>query len=288
MKSAAEDETKATGSTDIEVSGDGTWQKRGHTSLNGAVTLIGVKSGKVIDVDIMSRYCHACVHYKGVKHGETYDMWWEDHAPHCAKNHEGSAGKMEADGMLRIFKRSENERGVRYVKYIGDGDAKTFKCISDDKPYGPDVCIEKKECVGHVQKKMGGKMRALKQSMKGQKLSDGKGISGVGRLTDKFVNKLQQYYGNAIRSNCSDLKSMKDAVWAIYHHSKSTDEKHNHTLCPKGEGSWCKYQKAVVDGTELNFKHGKKEVPPVVIKATKKVFQDLACEELLKRWVKTQ
>ena len=37
--------------------------------------------------------------------------------------------------------------------------------------------------------------------MKGKKLSDGKGILGKGRLTDKIINKMQSYYGMAIRQN---------------------------------------------------------------------------------------
>ena len=59
--------------------------------------------------------------------------------------------------------------------------------------------IVKFECVGYVQKRMGTRLRNLKSSMKG--LDDGKCIGRKGRLTDDQIGKIQQYYGNAIRSN---------------------------------------------------------------------------------------
>ena len=46
---------------DTKVSGDGAWQKRGHSSLNGVVTLIG--NGKCIDYEVLSK------NVSRVKHG---------------------------------------------------------------------------------------------------------------------------------------------------------------------------------------------------------------------------
>ena len=45
---------------DIGVSVDGTWQKRGFSSLNRVVADISIDNGKVIDVEPMSRYCREC------------------------------------------------------------------------------------------------------------------------------------------------------------------------------------------------------------------------------------
>ena len=50
--------------------------------------------------------------------------------------------------------------------------------------------INKLECVGHIQKRLGCRLRTLQQTCKGKKLSDGKGISGKGKLTDRAVNLL--------------------------------------------------------------------------------------------------
>ena len=38
------------------VSVDGTWQKRGFTSYNGAVAAISITTGRVLDVEAMSPY----------------------------------------------------------------------------------------------------------------------------------------------------------------------------------------------------------------------------------------
>ena len=48
---------------DTGVSCDGTWQKRGFTSLNGAVAEISIKTGRILDVEIRSRYCNTCTNY---------------------------------------------------------------------------------------------------------------------------------------------------------------------------------------------------------------------------------
>ncbi|GFX18290.1 uncharacterized protein TNCV_4305911 [Trichonephila clavipes] len=68
--------------------------------------------------------------------------------------------------------------------------------------------------------------------MKSRKLSDGKGISGRGRITDNEISKLQQYYGLSIRRNMNSVSDMFKAVWAIYFHKLSTDSVPQHVLCP--------------------------------------------------------
>ncbi|GFV66863.1 hypothetical protein TNCV_4258381 [Trichonephila clavipes] len=69
----------------------------------------------------------------------------------------------ETVGMVRIFQRSLSHRSVRYTSYIGDGDSKTFSSITASNPYGEDITVSKIECVGHVQKRMGTRLRKLKQ-----------------------------------------------------------------------------------------------------------------------------
>ena len=56
---------------------------------------------------------------------------------------------------------------------------------------------------------------------KGKFLSDSKTISGTGRHTKKVIDKLQNYYGMAIRSNVCDLRGMMMAVQATLHHMTS-------------------------------------------------------------------
>ena len=47
---------------DSDVSLDGTWQKRGHSSVNGVVMAISKETGKCVDVAVLSKECKAC-HY---------------------------------------------------------------------------------------------------------------------------------------------------------------------------------------------------------------------------------
>ncbi|EFN83912.1 hypothetical protein EAI_07688, partial [Harpegnathos saltator] len=80
----------------------------------------------------------------------------------CQSNHEGSAGKMEIDSVIEMFKRSLSLYNMKYISYIGDGDSKTFKGLIDAQPYENTV-VQKKECIDHVQKRMGTRLRNVKK-----------------------------------------------------------------------------------------------------------------------------
>lgn len=80
--------------------------------------------------------------------------------------------------------------------------------------------------------------------MKGRKLADGKGVGGKGRLTDKLIDRIQNYYGNAIRENSGHLQGMRESIKAIQCHmvedtSMPLEKQHRH--CPKGKSTWCKF-----------------------------------------------
>ncbi|GFW96237.1 uncharacterized protein TNCV_572081 [Trichonephila clavipes] len=216
MKRAAVEENSSSPDNLLTVSGDGTWKTRGHSSLIGVCTVIGAETGKVLDREVLSSYCKGCDSYKGVN----------------------SAGKMEVDGMLRIFNRSEKLHNLKYSNYIGDGDTKTFNALSENKPYGDDHLIQKIECVGHVQKRMGTINEWVKLVYSKKKLSDGKTIGSKGRLTDSLIDKLAHYYGNAIRYNSTSVKEMRKAIWAVWGHSCSTDDEPMHWFCPTNPNTW--------------------------------------------------
>ncbi|GFV41137.1 uncharacterized protein TNCV_2667281 [Trichonephila clavipes] len=48
-------------SNECGVNVDGTWQKRGYSSLNGCVSTISVDSGKILDIEVLSQYCRVCM-----------------------------------------------------------------------------------------------------------------------------------------------------------------------------------------------------------------------------------
>ncbi|GFU84748.1 uncharacterized protein LOC100901629 [Trichonephila clavipes] len=79
--------------------------------------------------------------------------------------HFGNSGSMEVSGAIEIFQCSESLHGLRYTKFLGDGDARAYKAVNEMQPYG-DTGIEKLECVGYVKKRMETRLRALKLKMK--------------------------------------------------------------------------------------------------------------------------
>jgi len=56
--------------------------------------------------------------------------------------------------VIEMFQRSVEWFNVKYRKYIGDGDSKTFKNLLDADPYSGNPVVQKKECVLHVKKRM--------------------------------------------------------------------------------------------------------------------------------------
>ncbi|GFU92683.1 uncharacterized protein TNCV_4796111 [Trichonephila clavipes] len=61
---------------------DGTWHKRGYSSMNRVVCATSVENGEVIDFEALTKYCSSC---KGKKKPREK----------CAKNYEGLSGGME-------------------------------------------------------------------------------------------------------------------------------------------------------------------------------------------------
>ena len=49
------------------VSCDGSWQKRGYSSLNGVVTVISMDNGKILDIEPMTRTCKSCLLHEKLK-----------------------------------------------------------------------------------------------------------------------------------------------------------------------------------------------------------------------------
>jgi len=284
LKQAVEKEqqeiTKQNSSDDIKkltVSGDGTWRKRGFTSLYGVVVLIGHLTGKVVDFIVKSAYCVECNYWNKHVNTEQYQEWKSNHEENCQANHVGSAGKMEVDAMRELFSRSVKKHGVMYIKYIGDGDSKTYTGLVNAKPYGDEIEIIKKECVGHVQKRMGTRLRECKKK--------NPGIGGKNKLTAKFIDKLSIYYGLAIRRNSNSKDDMKKAIWATFYHYGSTDSKPEHHFCPEGPESWCRWQQAKAKGGLKNFRHDYSALPKTVLNLIKPIYEDLSNDKLLERCV---
>ena len=51
---AAELKQGTQGIVDIGVTADGTWQRRGYTSMNGVVVAMSIDCGKILDIEPLS------------------------------------------------------------------------------------------------------------------------------------------------------------------------------------------------------------------------------------------
>ena len=126
-----QDHNDSTSIVDTSVSCDGSWQRRGYSSLNGVVTAISMTNGKVLDIERMSRACKACLLKETLKLNNpvAYDEWKNNHI--CKYNYKGTAGNMEPVGAKRIWERSEEKHKLRYIEFYGDGDTKSFTTVQD-------------------------------------------------------------------------------------------------------------------------------------------------------------
>ncbi|GFT70220.1 uncharacterized protein TNCV_3456751 [Trichonephila clavipes] len=124
------------------ISVDGTWQRRGYSSMNACVAALSVDTGEVVDIEIMSSYCPTCRKISKMPRSIESETFAADHV--CHSNFQGSALKMKAVGATRIFQRSIVKRGLKYAHYYGDGDSKGFISVKDT--YGKDS-VTKYECM---------------------------------------------------------------------------------------------------------------------------------------------
>lgn len=155
MKEAVEKAVRQNdGDRDIACAFDGSWQRRGFSSLNGVVTAMSITTGQVLDVEIMSKFCQCKTSLEN------------KHSNSCIANYSGTSGGMEVEGVKKMFERSKMNYDVRYKYYLGDGDCKGYDTVCAQQPYGPDFQIEKMECVGHVQKRMGKRLRDFRKKIR--------------------------------------------------------------------------------------------------------------------------
>ncbi|CAF2828095.1 unnamed protein product [Rotaria sp. Silwood2] len=220
MSTAMQEAIDVVKSTDITVSGDGTWQTRGFSSKHGAADLLSTcDSPKVVDIETCSKTCNVCAGAKSLLQLGTpearakYDQTIINH--NCGKNFDEPSGNMEASSILKMFRRSEKKYGVRYVKYIGDGDSKTFSVLKTEISY-KGIQIQKIEDINHFGKRLKRALEVIKRKSGKEKLSDGKTIGGKGHLTDQMITRFQIYFCEAIRKNKNDLDKLYKSAQVMY------------------------------------------------------------------------
>ena len=136
-----------------------------------------------------------------------------------------------------MFERSIVKRNLQYTSYYGDGDSKAYEAVKST--YDVEKPVQKFECIGHYQKRVGCRLRKLKENIKGLK-----------DLTS-VIDKLQNYFGIALRANYTTVENMKKAMWASYFHVASNEQNNYHDHCEASSTSWCQHQRDIINKNKL-------------------------------------
>jgi hypothetical protein len=120
---------------------------------------------------------------------------------------------------------------------------------------------------------------------RGAKLHDSKPLGNKSHLTQPAIDRLQNYYGLAIRTKANNLEVMKRAMWALLFHKLLTNEKPQHGVCASGGDNWCKFNNGASSGVAYELKH---YLRAGVMDSIKVVFRDLAGVDPLKKCFDTK
>ena len=71
---------------------------------------------------------------------------------------------MESHGAMQIFQRSKDVNFLRYAEFYEEGDSKSFSTVEN---IYSELKVVKRECIGHIQKRVGTHLRKLKKAVKG-------------------------------------------------------------------------------------------------------------------------
>ncbi|GFV07768.1 uncharacterized protein LOC101238613 [Trichonephila clavipes] len=129
---------------------------------------------------------------------------------------------MEVVGAYRMFERSN----VRMYSTMNTTEMGTQRGYESVKNFYGINTVTKLECIGHVQKRVG----AVRQLKKNDKERFGE----ENKLTDKLIDRIQNYYGIAIRNNVVIYKGVMSSVIAAFFHCVSGKNNSLHGQCPEG------------------------------------------------------
>ena len=123
--------------------------------------------------------------------------------PHWFSGSHGSKWSQEN------FSPQYREVRLRYNRYLSNSDSKSFSSV---KNIYSDAEVEKLECVGHIQKCIGNRLRNLKKKLK------------ILAVEENSQTKISIAYriNMAIHSNVGDLEGMKKGVLAALFHVASS------------------------------------------------------------------
>jgi len=171
---------------------DAGWSKRSHrhtyNAKSGVGVIIGFYTQKLLHIGVRNKYCTACA--RGIK----------DHT--CYRNWDESSSAMETNIIIDGFCQAERVHGLRYIRFIGDGDSSVYPTLLTTVP-GWGRAIEKMECANHACKCYRGSLEKVVQENPKYK--------GKGGLTAKMRQRLTSAARCAIKMR-SQEENRQEAI----------------------------------------------------------------------------
>ena len=138
---------------------------------------------------------------------------------------------MEPEAAERIWGRSLERNRLVYSVFVGDRDSKAFQHVTTLNPYTL-VKVRKEECLAHVAKRLKKKLKKIKANTK----------------TKTYIpHKLPEWKADYIAANYSTVilqnrgttpDKLSQALHFLLDHAAG-----NHSGCPTGENTWCRWNK---------------------------------------------
>ncbi|XP_052073042.1 uncharacterized protein LOC127711130 isoform X2 [Mytilus californianus] len=192
----------------IAVSTDTCWQKKGsgksYNSLSGCASLIGQKTGKVLNVKIKSKNCRTCdvAKRKGIVPKEHK----------CSKNHTGSSKGMEPALVVDMIKDVIN-KGVDIKEIAGDDDTTGFQRAQNVLK----IKLKKRSDKNHIKKNISKQLYAIKKNYK--------------ELSQRVINYIMQNFSYMVAQNKKNTEGVTTGLKAMVGHIFG-----DHSFC---NTKWC-------------------------------------------------
>jgi len=196
----------------IGASYDMGWQKRGkgHNSLTGVGSMIGIKSGKVIGYGTRNKRCAIC---------EAADRKGKQPRQHdCRLNWNKSSKAMEADVCADLVNNCSLRHNTQVTILVGDDDSSTIKKVRETVNHE----VEKWSDIVHAKRSFGSALYSLQSRYKGNK-----------NLSAKVIEYLQRCFTYALKQNKDNPDGVKTSLGAVIPHAFG-----DHAAC---DISWCGY-----------------------------------------------
>ncbi|GBM53832.1 hypothetical protein AVEN_24107-1 [Araneus ventricosus] len=228
-----------------EVSCNGPWQKRGHTSLYGIGIVVDILTGLVIDYEIFSKYCPEC-----------------------------TTAKRDLEGIKPTSQNAVKTMWDHQMRWK----LKLQKCYGRDRL--KTVKISKEECLNHVAKRLRTGLRNKVKEWRNKGVTIGS--RNEGSLKESIILRFTNFYREAVKDNVHDVQKMKTAIFASLFHTSSTDKAPKHNKCPTVLTSRCLCQRTLANNESQNLiRKRTKKLSEQVMEKILPVHQRIANNKLL-------